>query len=107
MSDGNPATWNQALNLPENMQQLMGKENVEIEIVAFGQGLNMLKFDSEVSERLKKVANEGVALRACGVTMKRMKLSESELYPDAGIQVVPGGVLEIMQKSQAGWFPRP
>ena len=26
------------------------------------------------------------------------------LFPGSGIKVVPAGVLEIMQKSQAGWF---
>ena len=104
VSDSSPATWNQALNVAENFPKLVGKDdNVEIEIVTFGQGLTMLKFDSEVGNRLKKAADSGVALRACGVTMKKMKLSEKDLYP-VGIKVVPAGVLEIMQKSQAGWF---
>ena len=103
VSDNNPATWNQALNVAENVPQILGKDNVEVEIVAFGHGLNMLKFDSEVGNRLKKAADSGVALWACGVTMGKMKLTEKDLYP-VGIKVIPAGVVEIMQKSQAGWF---
>ena len=104
VSDDNPVSWNQALNLAANIPQMMGKENVEVEIVAFGQGMGMLKLDSEVGSRLKQAAESGVALRACGVTMKKMKLSEADLYPDSGIKVVPSGVLEIMKQTQAGGF---
>ena len=104
VSDNNPASWNQALNLAANIMLMMGKENVEVEIVAFGQGMGMLKFDSEVGSRLKQAAENGVALRACGVTMKKMKLSEADLYPDSGIKVVSSGMLEIMKQTPAGGF---
>ena len=77
---------------------------LDVEIVAFNQGFNMLKFDSEVGARLKKAAAGGVALRACGVTMGKMKVAEKDLYPDAAIKIVPAGVVKIMQKHQAGWF---
>lgn len=102
VSDSSPATWNLALNVAENLLKLMGKENVEIEIVTFGPGLPMLKFDSEVGNRLQKAADSGVALLACDVTMGKMKLTEKDLYPV--VKVIPAGVVEIMQKSQAGWF---
>ena len=106
VSDNNPATWNLALNVAEQMPIELAKENIkaEVEIVAFGPGINILKFDSEVGSRMTKVARNGVALIACGNSMRGMKLTEKDLYPDAGIKVVPAGVLEIMQKSQAGWF---
>lgn len=64
----------------------------------------MLKFDSIVGNRLKTAADNGVSIRACGVTMKKMKLTNADLYPGAGIKVVPAGVIEIMRKQQAGWF---
>ena len=104
ISDNNPGTWNQALNVAENVREALGKDKVKVEIVAFGQGLNMLKFDSVVGNRLKTAADNGVAIRACGVTMKKMKLTNADLYPEAGIKVVPAGVIEIMRKQQAGWF---
>ena len=75
-----------------------------MEIVAFNQGFNMLKFDSEVGARLKKAAAGGVALRACGVTVGKMKLAEKDLYPDAAIKVVPAGVVEIIKRHNDGWF---
>lgn len=101
VSDNDPSTWNQALNVAENVPEMLGKENVDVEIVAFGKGLSMLKFDSEVGARLKKVNENGVGLRACGVTMKKNNLTDKDLYP--GVTVVPAGVVEIIKKHKEGW----
>ena len=46
VSDDSPKTWNQALNVVENLQQAYGKENVDIKLIAFGFGLGILKLDS-------------------------------------------------------------
>jgi intracellular sulfur oxidation DsrE/DsrF family protein len=101
MSDNDPAKWNLALNNAKNVQQELGKDKVDIEIVAYGPGINMLKFDSEVANRVTDAAKDGVAIRACGNTMKAMKLSEKDLNSVA--KVVPAGVIEIMTKQHAGW----
>ena len=52
VSDNNAATWNLALNNVKNIQKDVGKDSVELEIVAFGPGINMLKADSEVANRI-------------------------------------------------------
>ena len=49
VSDNDPAKWNLALNNAANIQQALGKDNIEIEIVAYGPGLNMLKAESKVA----------------------------------------------------------
>jgi intracellular sulfur oxidation DsrE/DsrF family protein len=101
VSESNPAIWNLALNNAKNIQQDLGKDNVNIEIVAYGPGINMLKFDSEAAPRLKKASADGVALIACGTTMRKQKLTEKDL--DGNIKVVPAGVIEIMNKQREGW----
>jgi intracellular sulfur oxidation DsrE/DsrF family protein len=101
MSDNDPAKWNLALNNAKNVQQEMGKDKVDIEIVAYGPGINMLKFDSEVANRVTEAEKSGIAIRACGNTMKAMKLTDKDLNPSA--KVVPAGVIEIMTKQEAGW----
>ncbi len=101
VSENNPAIWNLALNNAENIQEALGKENVNIEIVAYGPGINMLKFDSETAPRLKKASADGVALIACGTTMRKQKLTAKDL--DEHIKVVPAGVIEIMNKQREGW----
>lgn len=106
VSDANPVTWNVALNAAEQMPIDLAKEGIkaEVEIVAFGPGINMLKFDSVVGGKLTKAAKSGVIIVACGNSMTNFKLPEKELYPDAGIKVVLAGAVEIMKKQQAGWF---
>ena len=101
MTDTDTAKWNQILNNANNVQQALGKENVMIEAVANGAGLNMLKLDSEVANRMTESVKNGVILAACGTTMKAMKVSEKDLH--AGVKVVPAGIVEIMQKQEAGW----
>lgn len=101
VSDNNPALWNLTLNNAKNLQQALGKDNVDIEIVAYGPGLKMLMFDSEVGARLGEAEKNGVAIVACGNTMKAQKVTEKDLYE--GVKVVPGGVIEIMEKQEAGW----
>jgi intracellular sulfur oxidation DsrE/DsrF family protein len=101
ISENNPAIWNLALNNAENIQEALGKENVNIEIVTYGPGINMLKFDSEAAPRLKKASADGVALIACGTTMRKQKLTVKDL--DEHIKVVPTGVIEIMNKQREGW----
>lgn len=101
ISENDPLAWNLALNIAKNLPQELGKDNVEVEIVAFGPGLAMFKAESEVDKRLTEAAQAGVALRACGRTMKAQKLSQTDLHP--GVGVVPGGVVEIIAKTREGW----
>ncbi len=101
VSENNPAIWNLALNNAENVQEALGKDNVNVEIVAYGPGLNMLKFESEAAPRLKKASANGVGLLACATTMKKTKVTEKDLA--SGVKIVPGGVLEIMNKQREGW----
>ena len=93
--------WNQALNNAGNLQKNLGKDNVQVEIVVNGPGLNMMKFDSEVGNRMDAALKSGIELLACGATMKAAKVEKKDLYP--GVKVVPGGVIEIMEKQEAGW----
>lgn len=101
ISENDPAKWNLALNNAKNLQSELGKDNVNIEIVAYGPGLDMLKFDSEVANRLTDARKSGVTLAACGNTMKARKVAKDDLHAD--VTVVPAGVVEIMGRQRAGW----
>jgi hypothetical protein len=106
VSDDDPAKWNLALNNAENVQQALGKDNVDVEIVAYGPGLNMLKAESKVAARLNAALDSSVGLLACGTTMKKMKVGKADLA--AGTKVVPGGIIHIMQRQSEGWnYVRP
>lgn len=107
MSEADPAKWHLALNNANNLVTAMGgAQAVDVEIVAYGPGLAMLKEDSPVSERLGVAISDGVKLAACGNTMKKMKVSEGDLA--LGVTVVQAGVKEIVDRQRAGWsYVRP
>lgn len=106
VSDADPGKWNLALNNAQNIQQSLGKDNVDVEIVAYGPGLPMLKAESKVGGRLAQALDENVKLIACENTMHKTQLTKADMY--GGISYVPGGVVHIMQREREGWaYVRP
>jgi intracellular sulfur oxidation DsrE/DsrF family protein len=101
VSENDPATWNLALNNAKNIQKDVGKDNVELEIVAFGPGINMLKVESEVATRVNEAVDSGVKVMACQNTMRSQKLNKEDM--NAKVGYVPSGVVEIMQRQQQGY----
>lgn len=101
ISDADAKIWNLSLNVAENVQAALGADKVDVEIVAFGPGLGMLKFDSPAVNRMQKADKAGVMFRACGNTMQKAKVTEKDLAP--GVKVVPAGVIEIMERQRQGW----
>jgi len=101
VSDADPGKWNLALNNAANVQHDLGKDNVTIEIVAYGPGIGMLKMDSTVGARVSTALDSGVAVVACENTMKAQKLTQQDMLPKIGY--VPAGVVELMKKQQEGY----
>ena len=101
MSDDSPKTWNQALNVVENLQQAYGKENVDIKLIAFGFGLGILKLDSVAGGRIQDAVQSGAQILACENTMRRQKLTKEDMLSNLGY--VPAGVTEIIALQKQGW----
>ena len=101
VSDNDPAKWNLALNNAKNVQTDLGKDNVQIEIVAYGPGLGMLKADSKVGDRLAGALDDSVGLIACENTMHNTKVTRDQMY--GGIAYVMAGVTHIMKRQKEGW----
>ncbi len=101
VSDNDSKKWALALNNAKNVQQDLGRDNVDIEIVAYGPGIGMLRMDSEVGGRVTEAMKDGVAVVACENTMTNQKISKDDMLPKIGY--VKAGVTEIMAKQQQGW----
>lgn len=101
VSDSDPAKWALTLNNMRNVQVDLGEEDVEIELVAYGPGIGMLKGDSSVGKRIAEALKTGAKVVACENTMKGLKLVYADMLPDIGY--VPAGVVELMRKQQQGY----
>jgi intracellular sulfur oxidation DsrE/DsrF family protein len=89
-------------------------EEVELDVVAFGPGLNMYRADkSKVADRIKHLADYSYPSRiqfsACNNTKVNMERTEGhpvELIPEATL--VPSGVVHIVELQEKGWsYVRP
>jgi len=100
VSEADPARWNLALNNVRNLQEDLGA-NVEIEVVAYGPGIGMLKLDAVVNSRISETVKAGVQVAACENTMRNQKLVRADMHP--GVAYVAAGVLEIVRRQHVGW----
>ncbi len=101
VSDADPAKWGLALNNIHNLQTDLGADDTELELVAYGPGIGMLKGDSAMAKRISAALKSGVKVVACENTMKAQKLVYADMLPDIGY--VPAGVVELMRKQQEGF----
>lgn len=109
VNSNDPATMNLALNNASNVEQTYRErgEKVEIEIVAFGPGLHMLRDDtSPVKERLKSIAgrSSAISFKACDNTRENMGKAEAKTIPlVAEATPVKSGVVRLMELQEQGW----
>jgi intracellular sulfur oxidation DsrE/DsrF family protein len=89
-------------------------EDVDVEIVAYGPGLHMLRSDSSpVQDRIKRLKDQvfpgKIQFSACNNTKQSMEKAEGHpisVVPEATI--VPSGVVRLMELQEAGWsYVRP
>ena len=114
VSQNDSALMNMALNNAQNLvahHQAKG-ENVQVEFVAYGPGLHMLRSDSSpVKERLSALASTtpSIVFSGCGNTMSGQSKQEGKdisLVSEA--RVVPTGIAQILELQEQGWtYVRP
>jgi len=104
-----PAVMNLALNNVSNAAQHYSElgQKVEIELVAFGPGLHMLRDDtSPVKARIKSMseAMPNLTFAACGNTRENMTRAEAKDIPIISqAKVVKAGVVRLMELQERGW----
>ena len=101
VSDADPAKWNLALNNIKNVQSDLGAANTEVEVVAYGPGIGMLKADAVIANRVIDAMAQGVKVVACENTMTNQKIKREDMIDK--ISYVKAGVVELMQKQREGW----
>ena len=109
VNSNDAALMNLALNNASNINKyyMDHGEEAEIQIVAFGPGLNMLRADtSPVKARIASLAQnyDNIEYKACENTIKGMeRKSGKDVTLISEAEVVPSGVIEIIHLQEQGW----
>ena len=109
ISDKDPQKMNTVLNVAANVSKYYSEkgEEVEIQIVAFNAGLNMLRQDkSPVLTRLKsfKQGMPNVSFMACENTLDSMERKEGKKPPLVeNAELVTAGVATLIELGEKGW----
>jgi intracellular sulfur oxidation DsrE/DsrF family protein len=116
VDQNDPQVMNLALNNATNVIEYYRSKNedVEVDIVAYGPGLHMLRADtSPVQDRIKRLKDLAfpgkIQFSACNNTKQGMEKAEGHaisVLSDATI--VPSGVVRLMELQEQGWsYVRP
>jgi uncharacterized protein len=116
VDQSDPQVMNLALGNANNVIEYYRAKNeeVDIDIVAYGPGLHMLRADtSPVQDRVRRLKDMifpgKIQFSACGNTRQGMEKAEGHpipLLPDA--TVVPSGVVHLSELQEQGWsYVRP
>jgi len=116
VDQNDPQVMNLALNNATNVIEYYRAKNedVDVDIVAYGPGLHMLRADtSPVKDRLKRVKElafpGNVQFSACNNTKQGMEKTEGkEVAILSEATLVPSGVVRLMELQEKGWsYVRP
>ncbi len=113
VTQNDPAVMNMALNNVENLVNYFHDkgEKIEVEVVAYGAGLNMMRSDtSPVKDRLAVLSgNKSITFSGCGNTLAKQSHSENKqisLVPEA--HIVSAGIARVVELQEEGWtYVRP
>jgi uncharacterized protein len=116
VDQNDPQVMNLALNNVNAVIEYYRTKNeeVDIDVVAYGPGLHMLRADtSPVQDRIKRLKDMAfpgkIVFSACNNTKQGMEKAEGHaisILPDAS--VVPSGVVHLMELQERGWsYVRP
>jgi len=91
------------LSVANNVLKFYGPENVQMKIVAYSKGIELLnKHNKTTAVRVDALMQYEVEFVACGNTMRTLKIKEEDLVDDSVI--VTAGVVELLESVQKGWI---
>lgn len=103
-TSADPQVHNLVLVIAAGLQQHYGMDNVKLEVVAYGPGVDMLKNDSEFAPRVKSLAAQNITFSACNNTLKyiEQQTGKKPLLTE-GVQVVTDGVVRLIELQEQGY----
>ncbi len=101
VTSGDEADWHLAAGNIRNLLTGFEKDGVEIEVVAFGPGINMVIKPSAADADIQGLMAKHVKFVACENSMRAHKVTAADLV--TGVGTVPSGIVEVVSKQEDGW----
>jgi hypothetical protein len=93
--------WQTAMVLADHFLAGVKPEPADVEILAYGGGIDTLKKGSPTAQTIANLEKQGVHFVACESAMRTHHIEKADLLP--GVTSVPSGVVELVEKQEAGW----
>jgi intracellular sulfur oxidation DsrE/DsrF family protein len=103
LNEAEGVAWGSLVKHVNNTRAALAKDGgSRVEVVFWGQGLNMLRKTNVAYEaRLKQLSDDGVTLSACRNAMRLMNVKTGDLLPF--VSEVDSGIAEVVRKEESGW----
>lgn len=92
-----------SLNSAIFLKKYYGQENIEVLIVAYGNGILPFRWEAPIPivEKLKQAKALGIRIALSEESLRKRKLRPSDMRSE--VDYVPFGESEIVEKQQLGW----
>ncbi|CAN5637683.1 DsrE family protein [soil metagenome] len=101
VTSGDEADWKMTLGNIRNLISGLKPDSTEVEVVAYSQGLNLVKLTSTLATEIAALQTQNVRFVACQNSMRMQHVEEKDLL--AGVKPVPSGIIEVVTKQEQGW----
>ena len=104
ISHNDPVVKKRVLTVASMLLKEYGMDRLAVEVVAFGPGMKLLLKDSEHTDRIRSLAQQGVRFSACSNTYRFMtqRTGEEPRLVEQAV-LVPSGVARLLKLEDAGY----
>ena len=95
------ADWRITIGNINNLIKGLAPDDVEVEVVAYAQGLSLVKNGSSMAKEVAELQEKHVKFVACQNAMRMQHVEAKDLLP--GVGMVPAGIVEVVTKQEQGW----
>lgn len=111
VNSSDPIIQKMAMNNAKNLKTQIGKDAVDVEVVAFGPGITLLKASGPTADKVKGLITDyGINFTVCEGTLKFIARKNNGEEPKIveGVKRVPTGAVRILELQEQGYaYMRP
>ena len=99
---------NMALNNALSAVSSFGPQNIDVQLVVYGAGVQTLKYYAPfpIADKVRRATTDGVRIVVSERSMRAAKLRPSDMLEE--VRYVPSGIVELVEKQTLGWsYVRP